>query len=62
LNVRLAGFLIIGVRPDIPNVRIGEADNLAGVTWVSKNFLIASEACIKNNFSAAAGSGPGGAP
>jgi len=35
-------------------VRIGEADNLARVTWVGKNFLISGEAGIENNFAAAA--------
>jgi hypothetical protein len=37
-------------------VRIGQADNLAGVAWISENFLVASKAGIKNNFAAAAGS------
>ena len=39
---------------DISDVRIREADNLAGITGVGKYFLIAGEAGIKNDFSAAA--------
>jgi hypothetical protein len=35
-------------------VRIGQADNLPGVTGVGENFLITGEAGIKNNFAAAA--------
>jgi hypothetical protein len=40
-------------------VRIGEADDLAGVTGVGENFLISREAGIKNDFAAAARDGAG---
>jgi hypothetical protein len=33
---------------------IGEANNLAGIAGVGENFLISSEAGIKNDFAAAA--------
>jgi hypothetical protein len=35
-------------------VRIGQADNLAGVTGVGENFLISGEAGIENDFAAPA--------
>jgi len=35
-------------------VRVGEADNLSGITRVGENFLISGEAGIKNGFSATA--------
>jgi hypothetical protein len=40
-------------------VRIGETDNLAGVAWIGENFLVTSEAGIKNDFAAAARDRPG---
>ena len=52
-------FFIVKIRADIANVRIGEADDLAGVTGVGENFLITGEAGIKNDFSAAARDGAG---
>jgi hypothetical protein len=35
-------------------VRIGETDNLPGVTGVGENFLVTGEASIKNDFAAPA--------
>jgi hypothetical protein len=35
-------------------VRIGEADDLSGVTGVGENFLISGEAGVKNDFAAPA--------
>jgi hypothetical protein len=35
-------------------VRIGETDNLPGVTGIGENFLVPGEAGIKNDFAAAA--------
>ena len=35
-------------------MRIGQTDDLAGVTWVGENFLITGEAGIENDFAAAA--------
>jgi hypothetical protein len=35
-------------------VRVGQTDNLAGVTGVGENFLVSGEAGIENDFSAAA--------
>ncbi len=50
----MLGLLIIQVRADISDVWIGEADNLSGVAGVGENFLVASEAGVKNDFTAAA--------
>jgi hypothetical protein len=41
-------------------VRIGEADDLSGVTGVGENFLITGEAGIENDFAAAARDGAAG--
>jgi hypothetical protein len=40
-------------------VRIGEADDLPGIAWIGKNFLVTGEAGIENNFAAAARDGAG---
>jgi len=48
------GFLVIQVRADISDVRVREADNLPGVAGVRENFLIAGDARVENNFTAAA--------
>jgi len=42
-------------------VRVGQTDNLAGVTGVGENFLISGEAGIENDFAAAARDRAGGA-
>jgi len=36
-------------------VRIGEADNLAGIAGVGENFLVTRKGGIKNDFAAPAG-------
>jgi hypothetical protein len=38
-------------------VWIGKAHDLPGVAWIGENFLVASEAGIKNDFSATTGFG-----
>lgn len=55
-------LLIIGVRSDISNVRICQANDLSRVTRVRENFLISGEARVENDFAAAPGDGPRGAP
>jgi hypothetical protein len=57
LDVRPPGLLVAGVRPDVADVGIGQADNLTGVTGVGEDFLVAGEAGIENDFAAAAGAG-----
>ena len=47
-------FLVIEIRADVADVRIGEANDLPGVTGIRKNFLITGEAGIENDFAAAA--------
>jgi hypothetical protein len=61
LDVWPRGLLIFKIRTDVPNVRIGEADNLPRITWVGENFLITGEAGIENDFAAAARDGARGA-
>jgi hypothetical protein len=53
-DVRLRRFFVVKIGADISNVRISEADNLAGIAGVGEYFLIAGEPGIKNNFSATA--------
>jgi hypothetical protein len=54
LDVGPRRFLVVQIRAYIPDVRIGEANNLPGVTGVGENFLISGEAGIKNDFAAPA--------
>ena len=54
-NIRLWGFFVIGVGADVADVRVGEANDLPGVTWIGENFLIAGETGVENNFAATAG-------
>src|ERR1700735_385188 len=54
LDVRLGRFLVVEICAYISNVRVSEADDLAGITRVGENFLVTGEAGIKNDFSAAA--------
>jgi hypothetical protein len=56
-DVRARGFFIVKICADISDVRIGQADNLAGVAGIRENFLISGEAGVENNFSAAARDG-----
>jgi hypothetical protein len=58
----MLGFLVIEIRADIPDVRVGEANNLARIAGVAEDFLVAGEAGIKNDFTAAARDRAGSAP
>jgi hypothetical protein len=58
-DVGTAGLFIFKVRADVSDVRIGEADNLAGVAGVGENFLISGEAGVENDFAAPARDGAG---
>ena len=49
----MRGFLVVEIRADVSNVRIGQADNLAGIAGVGEDFLITGETGIKNDFAAA---------
>jgi hypothetical protein len=55
------GFLILGIRSYISNMGIGQANNLAGIAGISKNFLVTREAGIENNFAASPNLCSGGA-
>jgi hypothetical protein len=55
LDVRVRGLFVIGIRPDVSNVGISQADNLARVTRIGEYFLISGEAGIENDFAAAPG-------
>ncbi len=61
LNVGARRFLVIEIRANIANVRIGQADDLPGITWVGENFLIAGKTSIENDFAAAARDSAGSA-
>jgi hypothetical protein len=47
-------LLVVAVCSHVSDVRVGQADNLAGVAGVGENFLISGEAGIENDFAAAA--------
>jgi hypothetical protein len=55
LDVGSRRFLIIEVGPDISDVGIRQADNLARVTRIGEDFLIAGKAGVKNDFASAPG-------
>ena len=55
-------LFIVHVRTDIPDVRISEANNLARIAGVSKNFLVTRKAGIENDFAAAARDGARSSP
>ena|ERR1700676_2502013 len=59
--MRDRGLLIIKVRPHIADVRIRQADNLSRVARVGKDFLVAGETGVENDFAAAPGGCPRGA-
>jgi hypothetical protein len=59
-DIRAGGFFVVEIGADIADVRIRQADDLAGVTGVRENFLITGEASIENDFAAAARDGAGG--
>jgi hypothetical protein len=62
LDVRTRRFLVVKICADISDVRVGETDNLAGITGVGEYFLVAGEAGIKNDFAAATGTSARRAP
>lgn len=51
----MRSLFVVEVGADVADVRVGEADNLAGVTWVGEDFLISGETGIENDFAATAG-------
>ena len=50
-------FLVVEIRADVADVRIGQADDLPGVAGIGENFLVTGEAGIENDFAAAAREG-----
>jgi len=58
-DVRLRGLFVVEVGAYVSNVRIREANNLAGITGIGEDFLVTGEAGVENNFSAAARTGSG---
>jgi hypothetical protein len=60
--VRARGLLIIGIRSDVSNVRIRQADNLSRVARIGEDFLISGEAGIEDDFASAPRNGTSGAP
>src|ERR1700733_13546278 len=53
-DIRLCGFFVVKIRADVPNMRIRQADYLAGITWGGKTFLLSSDTLIKKDFLTAA--------
>jgi hypothetical protein len=58
-DVGPGGFFVVEIGADIADVRIRQANDLAGVAGVGENFLITGEAGIENDFAAAARNGAG---
>src|SRR5208282_4358236 len=53
-DIRPRGLFIIKIGADIAYMRVRQADDLPGITWIGENFLITGEAGIENDFAAAA--------
>jgi hypothetical protein len=47
-------LFIVKISACISDMRVGQADDLPGITGVGENFLVSGEAGIKNDFAAAA--------
>ena len=62
LDVGARRFLILEVCAYVSNVRIRQANDLAGITGIGENFLVTREAGVKNDLAAAARASPGCAP
>jgi hypothetical protein len=60
-DVGMRRFLIVEIGSYVADMRIGQADDLAGVTGIGENFLVTGEAGIENDFAAAARDGAGSA-
>ena len=62
LDVRPRRFLVVKIGAHVSDVRISEADDLAGVAGIGEDFLVTGETGIENDFTAAARAGARGAP
>jgi hypothetical protein len=51
----LGRLFVVRICPYVSYVRICQADDLPGVTWIGENFLIAGKAGVENDFAATAG-------
>lgn len=54
-DVRFYGLFVVEICADVADVRIREADDLAGIARVGENFLVARETGIENDFAATTG-------
>src|SRR5262249_49893019 len=61
LDVRPRCLFIVQICPDISDVRIRQANDLACVGWIGKNFLVSRKAGVENDFPAPARDGAGSA-
>jgi len=50
---RARGLFVIGIRADVADLRIRQANSLARVTGIGENFLISGKAGIEDDFAAA---------
>jgi hypothetical protein len=60
-DIRAWRFFIVEIGAHVSDMRVGQTDNLAGITRVGENFLISGEAGIENDFAAPARDRAGGA-
>jgi hypothetical protein len=60
-DIRLSGFFVVEICSNVADMRIRERDDLAGITGIGENFLIAGETGIENDFAATAGASTSGA-
>lgn len=55
LDIGLGRFFVVEVGADVPDMRIGEADDLARIARIGENFLVTRKARIENDFATTAG-------
>ena len=51
LDVRAAGLVVLVVGAVVPDLRVREDDDLAGIGWVGEDFLVAGEGGIEDDLS-----------
>ena len=54
-DIGLGRLFVVDIRTHIADVRIRQAHDLTGIARIGENFLVTSEAGIKNDFAAATG-------
>src|SRR5690349_8824472 len=60
-DTRAGRFFVVEICPNVADVRISQANDLARVAGIGENFLVSGEAGVENDFTTAARDGASGA-